>query len=93
MKTLYELINEQKGGSIDDQWLQDEKPVMTKNGKNVLITKIDISVVPNVIIGQVKVGETSQEFNWQDDGTCIKAADKYGNPKQPDDNDRLVKAI
>lgn len=93
MKTILQLINEMKGDQIDDQWLQDEKPVMTKNGKPVLVTKIDISEVPNIITGQVKVGETAVEYQWQDDGTCIKAVDNMGNPKQPDENDALVKAM
>lgn len=82
-----------KGDAIDDQWLQDEKPVMTKNGKPVLVTKIDISEVPNIVIGQVKIGDAAFEYRWQDDGTCIKAVDNMGNPKQPDKNDALVKAI
>ena len=32
---------EQKGDPIDDQWIQDEKPVMTKDGRQVIITSID----------------------------------------------------
>lgn len=93
MKSIVQIITEMKGDAIDDQWLQDEKPVMTKNGKPVLVTKIDISEVPNIIIGQVKIGDNAFEYRWQDDGMCVKAVDNMGNPKQPDKNDALVKAM
>ena len=33
------------------------------------------------------------EYEWEDNGTCKKAIDQYGNPKKPDDADKLVKAI
>ena len=33
MKDLQTYILETKGDSIDDQWLNDEKPVMTKDGR------------------------------------------------------------
>ena len=38
MKSLIKYISEQKGDIIDDQWIQDENPVMTKNGYDVKIT-------------------------------------------------------
>lgn len=93
MKSLKSFILESKGDPIDDQWLNDEKPVMTKDGNQVIITKIDYEEVPNIIFGQVKIKDKLYEFRWLEDGTCSKATDQYGNPKQPDDNDQLVKAI
>lgn len=92
MKTLLQVIQEQKGDPIDEQWLNDEKPVMTKRGNQVIITKIKYDEVPNIIIGQVKIKDKLFEFEWMEDGTCQKATDQYGNPKQPDENDKLVKA-
>lgn len=93
MRSLTQYIIEKKGDAIDDQWLQDENPVMTVNGYQVLVTNIDYSDVPNIITGTVKMnnGKTG-EYQWQDDGTCIKAVDMMGNPKKPDEKDNLVKA-
>ena len=92
MKSLIKYISEQKGDIIDDQWIQDEKPVMTKNGYDVKITDVDISVYPNVITGNVYLpNNVIATYKWTDDGNCIQAADNIGNPKQPDENDALVK--
>ena len=83
---------EQKGEPIDDQWIQDENPVMTKDGRQVIITKVDYKEVPNIIYGQVKLGTKLFDYEWVDDGTCKKALDRYGNPKKADEADMLVKA-
>lgn len=93
MKNFSQYIIEHKGDPIDDQWLNDEKPVMTADGRQAIITKIDYDEVPNVIHGSVKLKDKLFDFEWLEDGTCQKAIDKYGNPKQPDEHDKLVKAI
>lgn len=93
MKNLVQYINEYRGDIIDDQWIQDEKPVMTANGNQVIITKVDYNEVPNIIYGSVKIKDKLFEYEWLDNGTCQKATDQYGNPKQPDKSDNLVKAI
>ena len=93
MKNFSQYIIERKGDPIDDQWIQDEKPVMTKDGRQVIIVKTDMTNVPNLYIGNVKMGDKLFEYTWEDNGTCIKAIDKFGNPKQADDADTLVKAI
>ena len=96
MKTLtnyLKRIDETKGDPIDDQWINDEKPVMTYDGRQVIITELDMKEVPNVIKGQVKMGSKLYEYEWLDDGTCQKAIDQYGNPKKADMADKLVKAI
>lgn len=94
MKSLEEFINEAatKGTPIDDQWLNDEKPVMTKDGRQVIIVKIDYDEVPNIIHGQVKMKEKLFDYKWNDEGLCIKALDNLGNPKKADESDNLVKA-
>ena len=92
MKTFSNLY-ESKGQKIDDQWIQDEKPVMTKDGRQVIITKIDYSEVPNIIYGEIKMKETLHKYQWNDIGICIKALDRLGNPKKTDESDNLVKAI
>ena len=92
MKNLLQYINEVKGDPIDDQWIQDEKPVQTKDGRQVIITKVNYEEVPNIIIGQVKMGTKLFDYEWDDSGTCIKALDKFGNPKMTDPSDSLVKA-
>ena len=84
---------EAKGDPIDEQWLNDEKPVMTKDGRQVIITEIDLKEVPNIIKGQVKMKTKLFDYEWLDDGTCSKALDQLGNPKKPEDADTLVKAI
>ena len=93
MKKFKQFIAESKGDDIDDQWLNDEKPVMTKDGRQVIVTEIDLKEVPNIIKGQVKIKDELVEYEWEDNGTCKKAIDQYGNPKKPDDSDKLVKAI
>lgn len=94
MKSLQEyILNEKKGDPIDDQWLNDEKPVMTADGRQVIVTKIDLKEVPNVIYGQVKMKEKLFDYEWYDDGICKKALDQMGNPKKADEADVLVKAI
>ena len=96
MKSLTDYIkaiNETKGDVIDQQWLNDEKPVMTADGRQVIVTSIDIKEVPNIIKGQVKMKDKLFEYEWYDDGTCKKALDQFGNPKKADEADKLVKAV
>ena len=92
MKRFKDYLLETKGENIDDQWLNDEKPVMTHDGRQVIITKIDYNEVPNIIHGKVKWNEKLLEYEWNDDGICIKALDRLGNPKKADEADKLVKA-
>jgi len=87
-----QAILETKGDPIDDQWIQDEKPVMTQDGRQVIVTSIDYKEVPNIIHGQVKIGTKLFDYEWLDDGTCKKALDRLGNPKKADESDSLVKA-
>lgn len=93
MKTISQVINEQQNKPIDDKWLNDEKPVKTKSGNQVIITKIDMEQVPNIIYGKVKFGEELFEYEWDENGICQKALDQRGNPKKPTENDNLVKAM
>lgn len=89
---LESRIDEVRGKPIDDYWLNNKKPVMTKDGRNVLIEKIDYSHNPNIIIGKVSENDKLLDFKWEDDGTCTEAQDKFGNPRDVDENDNLVKA-
>ena len=97
MISLQKFINKQifenKGDNIDDQWLNDEKPVMTKDGRQVIIVKIDYDKIPNIIHGQVKMKDKLFDYEWNDEGLCTKALDQLGNPKKADDADKLVKAV
>lgn len=97
MKDLKDYINiqvtESKGEPIDDQWINDEKPVQTKDGRQVIITKVDLKEVPNVIYGQVKMKEKLFDYEWLEGGICRKAIDQMGNPKKADESDNLVKAV
>lgn len=93
MRKLSDFIKESKGQPIDDQWLNDEKPVMTKDGRQAIVKSIDMDEVPNIVKGVVKWNDDLLEYEWLDDGTCKKALDRLGNPKKPDESDNLVKAI
>ena len=94
MKTYTERIDEMRGQHIDMQWINDEKPVMTKDGRQVIVTNVDISEVPNIIHGKVKMKDDKlQEYEWNDIGICLKAIDNFGNPKKPDTSDNLVKSV
>jgi hypothetical protein len=93
MKTLQQIVNEHKGQPIDDQWINDEHPVMTRDGRTVNVISVDFKNVPNIIIGQVSDKDGILNYRWQDDGTCIAAEDKQGNPIKPSKDDDLVKAV
>lgn len=90
-KNIKDYVYESVGSPIDDYWLNNEKPVQTKDGRTAVVLDIDISVVPNVITGKVKNDNTMSDYKWNEDGTCIMATDKNGNPQKPCDDDRLVK--
>lgn len=92
MKTLKERVNEVKGESITDQWINDEKPVMTKDGRQAIVLKVDMKEIPNIIHGQVKMQSKLFDYQWNDTGKCVKAVDQMGNPKKPDESDDLVQA-
>ena len=95
MQTLTEYIkqvNEVLGQPIDDQWLDNEKPVMTKDKRQVIITDRDMSQVPNILKGQVKIMNKMFDYEWEDNGNCIKAVDQKKKKKKPSDSDNLVKA-
>ena len=51
MKTLKERLNEVKGENITSQWINDEKPIMTRDGRQAIILKVDMSEVPNILVG------------------------------------------
>ena len=89
---LFNKVFETKGDPIDDQWITDENPVMTKDGRQVIVVDVDMKEVPNIIKGQVKMKNKLFDYEWLDDGTCQKAVDQLGNPKKPEDADTLVKA-
>lgn len=91
MKKLSEFVNE-SSEDIDEQWINDDKPVQTKDGRQAIIKRIDMTKVPNVLIGTVKIGDKLVDYEWDEYGKCLKATDQYGAGKRPDDSDRLIKA-
>ena len=58
-----------------------------------LVISVDIKSVPNIVIGQIKDGDKILNYKWEDDGTCISAEDRLGNPVKPSKEDDLVKGI
>ena len=93
MKDLEQFLLEQQNKPIDSAWLDNEKPVQTADGRTAVVLDIDMSKVPNVIKGQVKDVDKMCDYEWNDDGECIKATDEHGNPQKPSDKDKLVKAL
>lgn len=93
MKRLSTVVQESfsKPEQIDMDWVNDEKPVQTKNGLSAIITKVDLSQIPNVIKGKVKIKDKLVEYEWYESGKCFLAHDQYNNPKKPDDGDTLIK--
>ena len=92
MKSLKERLNEVKGENITSQWINDEKPIMTRDGRQAIILKVDMSEVPNILVGQVKMQSQMFDYKWDDSGKCSKAGDSMGNPKKADESDDLVQA-
>lgn len=90
-RNIIDIVNEAKGQKIDDQWISDEKPLQTKDGRTAVVTDIDQSKVPNILKGQVLVDKKMVDFEWDDTGKCLKASDALGNPQTPTDKDTLVK--
>ena len=66
---------------------------MTRDGRPVTVISVDIKSVPNIVIGQIKDGDKILNYKWEDDGTCISAEDRLGNPVKPSKEDDLVKGI
>ena len=66
---------------------------MTRDGRPVTVISVDIKNVPNIVIGQIKDGDKILNYKWEDDGTCISAEDRLGNPVKPSKEDDLVKGI
>lgn len=95
MRNLLDFINESYPDyeEIDDQWINDEKPVQTVDGRQVIIVKIDMNEIPNIIHGKVKMKNKLFDYEWDDSGLCTKALDQMGNPKKADEADKLVKLI
>lgn len=91
MKSLEQFVNETKGRQINMQWIDNENPVMTKDGRQAIVIDVDLSKIPNIIKGQVKMSNNEmRDYEWDESGKCVKALDMYGNPKKPDDSDNLV---
>lgn len=93
MKTINDLVNEANNSLIDMQWINDEKPVKTRDGRQVIVVSVDMAKVPNIIHGQVKMKNKLFDYEWSDNGKCVKALDSLGNPKKTDDADDLVKVF
>ncbi len=94
MKSLNQYIVEKRKNAIDDQWIYDDKPVSTADGRPVIVTSLDLEEVPNIIHGKVKLADDLLvDYEWTDDGECKKAVDKFGNPKKPHESDNLIKVI
>lgn len=90
MRSIREIA-ESLGQKIDDQWIDNEKPVMTRDKRQAIIVDIDQSKIPNILKGTVLIDKKQVDFEWDDTGKCIKASDALGNPVKPEEKDDLVK--
>lgn len=77
---------------VDSDWLDNDKPCCTADGRPVVIDDVDISQVPNVVTGRVDYGDGKYaDYKWNDDGTCTVAADAMNRPVQASTMDYLCK--
>lgn len=96
MKSLIQyILKEQQFNKIDMDWIDNENPVCTIDGRQVNVKRVDYKEVPNIIIGEVyyKDSDIWQEFRWDDTGRCKSAKDAKGNGYAPGQNDNLVKVL
>lgn len=94
MKSIlnYIIKEDTEINNIDDQWINDQKPVQTRDGRQAIIKKVDRSKIPNELIGKVNIKDKLYDYVWDENGICIKAVDQFGNPKKPHQADNLIKA-
>ena len=77
---------------LDMEWINNDKPVITKGGIEAKITDVDYSEIPNRLLGTVYYSEGPQDgWVWDEDGKCITCKDKYGNGYRPGDDEILLK--
>ena len=79
--------------NLDEYLKNPTKKVVTRDGRPVIVISVDIKSVPNIVIGQIKDDDKILNYKWEDDGTCISAEDRLGNPVKPSKEDDLVKGI
>lgn len=97
MKSLARYILEQTDDTLlDMDWINNDKPVITKSGLNVQIEDVDMTKIPNQLIG--KVFYDGQEkpvvgWIWLENGDCVQCKDKYGNGYRPGEDEILIKKL
>lgn len=89
---LVESIKDIQTSNLE-QWINDDKLVETYDKRQVIVKNIDLSVYPNKILGCVKIKDSLFDFEWNLKGECLKATDEFGNPKEPEEKDYLVKKL
>ena len=95
MKKLIDVLRESQNknsDSLDMDWINNDKPVITKGGYEAKIDDVDMTKIPNQLKGHVYTenGEIDG-WVWDETGKCIQCKDKYGNGYRPGDEETLLK--
>lgn len=95
MKKLIDIIRENQdknSDSLDMDWINNDKPVITKSGIEAKIDRVDMTKVPNQLHGTVYYNEGPVSgWVWDETGKCIYCKDKYGNGYRAGDEETLLK--
>ena len=96
MKTLSKLLEEKMIQSnpdkLDIDWINNDKPVITKSGYEVKIYSVDYKEIPNQLHGKVFFSEGPVDgWVWDETGKCITCKDRFGNGYRPGDDEMLLK--
>lgn len=99
MKTLSKLLeekmiqsNQSNPDKLDMDWINNDKPVITKSGYEVKIDSVDYKEIPNQLHGKVFFSEGPVDgWVWDETGKCITCKDRYGNGYRPGDDETLLK--
>lgn len=76
---------------IDMEWIDNDRPVITADGYEAKIDRVDMSEVPNQLIGKVYFNNGPQDWVWDETGKCLQCKDEHGNPFKPGDKEVLLK--
>lgn len=93
MKKLSQILNEvANSDKLDMDWINNDRPVITKSGHEAKIDDVDMTHIPNQLKGKVyyETGEVDG-WIWDETGKCIQCKDKYGNGYRPGEEETLLK--
>lgn len=79
--------------TIDMEWIDNDGAVITADGYEAKIDRVDMSEVPNQLIGKVYYNNGPQDWIWDETGKCLQCKDEHGNPFRPSEKEMLLKNL